>query len=484
MFSKCINETPLTGRFVDDFFPKIIGTRYRDDISFVASLRAFLKDRIGDAEVIFNTNGIGMAASDVKSANPENLFKSIFEYPGDAKNRIQLTYADNVDGAAEAFAAQLDDEAHGFVANYEGYKEAQDLRVFAEKHVNARFYINEEQRSTVIFVVGLDQRRFHFLQTMIPRYLPWFFKGTPLTDLEKRIAISLNNRYATDYEAILQEIRDTIDLRDHMIKAIVGGFEKNSRAQQLENVRNEANATRRRIEENVASYRDLISMLDGINIRMLGLQAMVDSADENSELVDFFTRNKQITPVDASGTHLQFIVKGYLDIFDPDMYAKMASNDRSHLFTDYSIENSKFRLKATRKKFLDAIFGEDAVLKIKCCAFYDVDLRGDVSSSRGYGFPAEFKDFAPNPHLEYHNCLGNHRQFISECLRNGDMLGAVSQCISSARSINIGEGMTVSRFLKFIFGTDKKIIELPDGTSMTPVDALEWLGNQRETPKE
>ena len=136
------------------------------------------------------------------------------------------------------------------------------------------------------------------------------------------------------------------------------------------------------------------------------------------------------------------------------------------------------------KKLLDAIFGDEPVLRVKICAYYDMDVRGDVDSMRRYRFQPNCNDYMPNPHLNHYNCLGNHRRYINDRLTDGDVVGAIEQCIASAKSLNIGEGATMEYFLHDLFQTSRKIIELPDHTSVNPSEALKWLKDQESKQKE
>lgn len=478
MFNKTITQTPLTTELANGFFENIRGDRYRDDVSFVSTLRAFLHERIGDETVDFVYKRITHSADTVQHASANDLFNSIFRRRNNPDFKgIYLVDASADPAGVEAYAAKFDNATHGFVSATPNFRELADLREFTKPHMDARFYIDEEHKCTVVMVLNLNMRSFHLLQAIIPRMLPWHFVEKKFNDFDAKIARSLTQRYATDYEEIMSSLLDGIDLREYAIKNIIGGFESRARTQQLENVKREAEHIRGEIQQNMDRYRSLIERLDHTEINIAGLKAIIASGGGESELLDFFSRNRSIFPVKARDTSLEFIVKTYLDTFDPEMYATMAKNNNSHLFTGYTVGRTEFAHKKDRKIFLDAIFGEDAQLKIKSCSFYCLDMRGDAQSARNYHFPQEYDDFIPNPHLQYHNCLGNHRQFMNEALMRGDMIAAITQCMSSARSVNIGETVTMERFLRDLFNSSKKIIEMPDGSSMTPVEALAWLKN-------
>ena len=476
MFNKMITRTPLTTHITDGFFSNIHGERYRDDVSFVSTLRALLHERIAGDVVNFYYKRVSHDADTICGASAADLFNAIFRRRKNPDFKgIYLVDASSDHLAIDAYAAKLDNEAYGFVKETPNFRELVDLREFVKPHMNARFYIDEANRCTLVFVANLNMRSYHLLQAIIPRLLPWYFTEKKLTEFDTKLLSSLTKRYATDYEAIIASVMDGIDIREYAIKNIVGRFEVKARTQQLENAKNEASRIRSQIRENMETYRSLIDLLDRAEINIAGLKAITASGEGGSELIDFFLHNKSIFPIRAEGVMLEVIIKTYIDTFDPEMYATMAKNAHSHLYHGYTVGKSEFTNVSDRKLLLDAIFGEASTLKIKGCAYYQLDMRGSAESQRGYNFPDGYNDRLPNPHLHHHNCLGNHRQFMNEALQKGDMVTALSQCMSSARSINIGESVTMERFLRDIFATDEKIIEMPDGSSMPPVEALAWL---------
>ena len=238
-----------------------------------------------------------------------------------------------------------------------------------------------------------------------------------------------------------------------------------------------------RIERTMSTYQTLIGQRDDLNVRHAGLQAIINGATENSELMDYVICNRNLIPISTSGMSFSFVVKCYLDSFDPDMYETMARNPQSHLFQGYSAP-AQFRSVEDKRLFLGAIFNEDPKLKVKICAYYQLDARGNSTSYSGYVYPDECRDRMPNPHLQYHNCLGNHQRYINDHILRGDMVRAVEQCVASAKSLNIGEGITARRFFGELMSSRNKVIELPDGTEVNAVDALAWLKAQNATTVE
>ncbi len=68
---------------------------------------------------------------------------------------------------------------------------------------------------------------------------------------------------------------------------------------------------------------------------------------------------------------------------------------------------------------------------------------------------------------------------IRDAMRKHDYVGAVSACIQSANSVNVTESTTCKRMIARLFASDAtRFIQMPDKTTMTPLDAVKWLEEQ------
>ena len=477
MFNKAIGQTSLTSDAANSFF-KIHGDQFDDDRSFIATLRALLHSRSGDDNIRFACTGSNYNRESINGADSNAVFSATVNIARYGINTLILhrLYAEDNSAVLKRF----DDD---FCKEYSNFRELMDLRQFVSKYMNARFYISETTHQTVILVEDLNLRKYHFLQTLIPRYFPWYFSESPVTDEEKALIATLTNRYAIEYERVITEFASRIDFRSYTIRAVLGSYEQNARGEQLRRVEREIADNMARIERTMSTYQTLIGQRDDLNVRHAGLQAIINGATENSELMDYVICNRNLIPISTSGMSFSFVVKCYLDSFDPDMYETMARNPQSHLFQGYSAP-AQFRSVEDKRLFLGAIFNEDPKLKVKICAYYQLDARGNSTSYSGYVYPDECRDRMPNPHLQYHNCLGNHQRYINDHILRGDMVRAVEQCVASAKSLNIGEGITARRFFGELMSSRNKVIELPDGTEVNAVDALAWLKAQNATTVE
>lgn len=478
MFNKALNEMTLSSRMADNMFPNITAAEYNGDTSFAATLRALLIPRIGEGKI-----NLILQQGSFRSFRIDHDFFYNYEYRwiDYAKSDTIVMYNFQVSDKSndQDFFDALDDPENGFIKRNERYTALDAVSKALSSSVNIRAYSNLETRTTIVFVSRLNMRSWHLLQCTIPAIVRWYFTESKITEEEKKLLMSLNNRNSTDYERLIEEFASKFDFRTYMIDHVVTGFEKATRESQLNSMDNNIENIEYEIRSILDRYKGYIEQLDEYKVRRAGLAEMIRTGEGSTELTDYFRSNKQLDPVEVSGSHLKFIVRTYLDNYDPELYETMAKRPGSHLYHDYDTV-PKFENAGVRKKFMDAIFSDDPILRVRMCAYYDLDIRGHVSSYSGYRYPNNCSDFIPNPHLQYHNCLGDHQRYINERLLAGDTIGAIAQCIASAQSMNLGEDVTVKYFFQELFTTKKKVIELPDGTHVSPEEALDWLNEQEK----
>ena len=477
MFSRNLSNITLTNDLAEQAFGNVCGDSYNGDTSFVATLRALLLSRVGTNSVRLFYKSVNLSRSSIERASFDELINYSMRRLG--PDRITVCNLNSVSqGDRQAFLDRFDNAESGFVKIYPDFVELTNIRDFVQSAMNARFYTSEERKSTIIIVENMNIKRWHYIQSFTPRYFKWYFENAPYTEEEKHLLASLTMRSPDEYQRRIEEFANRFDMRAILIQNVIGGFESNARRAQLERIDSEIRDTLNTMRSLMEDYSYQVRSLDEKNLIRSGLQQAIDTAGSSSELVDFFKANKSLEPIRTDGYVLEFIVKTYLDGFDPEMYETMSNREESHIYRGYDIYKEVFRDKANRKKFLDAIFSDDPKLRIKTCAYYRIDMRGTVNSQSRYSYPESCRDMIPNPHLQRHNCLGNHRQFIQERLQESDIVGAIGQCIASAKSVNVGESATFPYFLGELFETNYKVIELPDGSSVSPEEAFKWLLDQ------
>lgn len=486
MFAKVIRTARLCDEAVEEAFGKVSTSIVNGDVSFKATMRALLVGRLNgsgeNATAIVSNIDLRRRSADAMSM--DDILDKVLVGFVPRVNMISVVSIVADDGEGDKFVEKVAG-SDGFVHRNPEYSEMTDLRDFVSKRMNARFFIDKESRSTFIVVSAMNSRRFHYLQSFIPRYLPWLFKDKPLAEDEIALLTSLTSKLSSDYERIIDEFAEKFDVRGIMIKNMVGNYQRRTRERQIDSARSELRSVMSDMNNLLERYADRVRSRDTLNIRIMGLTSAMDQDNDDDELVEYFKCNKGVTPIGIRDSRLTVIVKTYIDSFDPDAFDTLSRRSGSHMYVGYDIGNYAFQEFDDRKLFLKAIFGEDPKLKVKTCAVYYLDVMGSVNTSSHYDYPADCIDYMPNPHINHHACLGNHARYICERLNSGDMVGAIEQCVSSAKSINLLEGASVRPFLEDLFSSRcSKCIELPDGSSVTPEDALAWLKFQSEGESE
>ena len=483
MFNKKIRETPLVRGIANEFF-KIHGDYFNDDRSFMATLRALLHRRSNGADInlsirSFDSYGYGSHTF----TNLAGVFTRISPVPFGA-NTLSIRYLVGPSNDNAAILSLYDNTESGFTKAFPNYHEAKDLQVFVQNRgkLNARFYINEQDKETFIVCEGLTLCNFHLLQSLTPRLFPWLFSELPLDEVEGSLLDALTFRNATEYERILSLLADRIDFREHMIKNVIGDFDKIGRREEMQRTKDQITDYQNQIDNLNRRYHEYLTMLDDLNIRLAGQEMAIEAASDESELIDYFVCNRNLMPVRVRGRQMEFTVKTFFEIFDPEQYNTYIRKTGSCLYTGYDYL-PQFEDIAVRRKMLDAIFSDEPILKVKMCANYIIDLRGEASAHRFYEYGDEFIDYIPNPHIQHFACLGNYRSYINRMIRDGNLIGAIEQCMASAKSLNFAEAHTVRYFLNDVFTSTHRIIRLPDGRDVTPVEALEYL-NSLDAKKE
>jgi hypothetical protein len=95
-----------------------------------------------------------------------------------------------------------------------------------------------------------------------------------------------------------------------------------------------------------------------------------------------------------------------------------------------------------------------------------------LKAIKNYAFPHESKTYFPNPHIQQFGCIGSYAGRFQEYLAKRDYVGAIDQAVVSARNLNFYDSAPISRFAYEFSHTSIKCLEKPDGTLLTPIEAI------------
>lgn len=496
MFTKQINGLTLTNRVADSVFPNITSMNDGNyDKSFLATLRVIMHSRVGEERVQLRVHEPFYYYNDINTVRAVHCIES-FIYGTDFNQESGVISVCSFQGdeRTSTLACQKLDE--GFIDKFPNFTALEDVAKWLSQHgkIDGRVYIDETKHNVAIFAHHLNMKQWHLLQSLIPRYFPWYFVDKPLSEKETALLKSLTNRYAPDYESLVIEFTSQFDFRTSEIRNALKGFETRFEQKALQQVRRELDNNERYTHDLEEQFKTLFKERENLIIREIGLTEKIRRGGdgEDSELLEYFLCNKGLHIVGVNGGCIDFIVTTTLSNYDPDLFdSTIARKGDSFFYREYDTGNRYQNEEFTDdriERLMKAVFSTE-LLKIKVCAAYRLNFdNGEYMGFRGYYFPEDIKaEYTPNQHIQHYACLGNNQPVIRNAMRNRDYVGAVSACCSSATNINMSEANTGTFFMQQILSRNPgKIILMPDGSSMTPIDAVKWLEAQdvKETNNE
>lgn len=462
----------LTSTVASEVFGNIRGSEFNGDATWVATMRALLGERISeDSSVRFRYLRRQSSVYDLSDC--EDIY--LRQTGGLERNHIVLLSHESSADANEEALKKYDEimPTHGFVSQA-------DLREYLyRRKISGRVFVNETDRITLIVTAGvMNFPTYHLLQALMVRYLPWFFKDdNKPTEQDKELIRALTSNYSADYEAAIEKAALKFDFRSHQIRTIIGGFERNTLQVRRNALQRDCENLKYEYERAMANYNEFLRQYLEKELMMTGIEAKIASGDTSKELVDFFIANKCLVPIEITNRGFSFVVNTYLTNFDPTAMKKIGENRYSYLYENNPVES--FATFEDRKLLLDNLFCRNAKMKLRMCAYFNIEDNG-IHTSTGYPFPSESNTYMPNPHLHRHACFGNNLPHINGRLREHDYVGAVIQCIGTAGSVNLTEGASTRPMCQWLFNeyAERPCIELSDGRVLSPVQTLEWIKSQ------
>jgi hypothetical protein len=470
MFTKSIYSTTLTGETADKLFSNITDS-HTPDSSFLASLRALLFKRMQEdrpVRLIFRSINFTETEVSMLSATQAMgyFIPEIVRHPITSEHNIIIIHTTN-QGAGRKMLEIIRANAGVGKRHMNNYTLQEDLRVFYARKLNALFYYSEADCNTVIFTDKLEQKHFHALQMMIPKYLPSLFKASPLTEQETALLKSLGNKSATDYERLIEEFAKDIDIRSEIIRTKLAGFETAFERIRLDEIKSEISKDEYEYENHLSIMRSLSTRIQERKYTLAGLECAIAEHTGDSELMEYFMCNKNLSIINVSGTTIEFVAHGYADVYDQEAFDKYVQNHNGYL---YSRLNSAIT-KAQMERLYKAIFQESR-LKLRICAAYTADMKTGLKAVKMYMFPPESGSYLPNPHIQNHGCIGSYAMRFQEYMRKRDYVGAIDQAVVSARNLNFHDSTVMSRFANELSNSSRSCIETQDGTLLMPFEAV------------
>lgn len=484
MFKQSISNTALTSAAANSFFPNITGESFGSDNTFLATLRALVAPRLPEGEKVSVSFGYSDHPASIIGETPaERMVEMICSSWYPASGQIYIHNIGN--RTQENNVANFELLKTKFTEVYTGFHQLDKVTDFFRKSFNVICFINPDTKSSVLFVESLDVRKLHYLQVGILAIMPWYFKPeNGVTDDEMALITSLRERTSDNYLSCIEKIASQYDFESGRIKELLKGFEIRYEKLEVDRVKRNIASIDNSINALNQQFADYHKQRVDACIRLLGLETKIAQGEEGeSEIMEYFLCNRRLYLESVSNTEMYFAVKDYLTYYDEEAVKKYVTNKRSYLY-DYCGTGSGQIKKEQLEKLLRAIF-IDEVLKMKFCAAYRFNLTGSVHTQSQHHFNdygAVFAEYMPNPHIDRYNCMGGYERKINDYLVKRDYIGALEQCIASAKSLNFHDSAVMSEFVRQLCSTGGKntrCIELPDGKVVNPFDAIKWLEAQK-----
>lgn len=483
MFRKVIKTTPLTTEVANNFFQRIGGNAFYDDITFVATLRALVAPRMKEDEqvsVVFNQTNY--TADQLAHYDDSRAVRAVSNLNTSAQGEIRIH---NFTNTHENNHAWMELMQRAFESVYPGWHMLDKVTAFFKKQFYVLCFVNPETKSVMIFTDSMDICKMHYLQCGIFAFLPWYFNPEEaLGEIEMALIYSLRETSSQKYEDCLARIADKYDFKAMKIRQLLAGFETKYEQRECTRITNE-------IAQLIECIEDLNSQIGGClkekrdyeNL-LRGLETKLAQDTGDSEMMEYFLCNDRLVLESVTSTTMVFGVKDYLTYFDEDMAKAVIDNKASYIYRPRGQARNNYIPEEDMERLMTAIF-IDQKLRLKMCAAYELRLNGNVRAIGEYDYGSDYSDCTPNTHIDRYRCLGSYSTQINKFLQKNDYIGAIEQCVASCKSLNLGDSAVMQEFMSRIYGCSDyevniRCIELPDGRVVHPKEAIEYLKQEEQ----
>lgn len=482
MFKAIINSTPFTSDVANDFFQNITGDGYNGDVSFVATLRALVAPRMKEEEKLYvGFTSSNYTASQIGSDSAKRMVKNICNLDYMDEGSIYIHNFNNRN--QEDNIANLELMKSTFCEVYKDWVRIENVTLFFKKTFYVLCFVNPSTRQVVIFTDSLDVRKYHYLQCAVLAFLPWYFNPDEgVSEQEMELIKALREKTATAYEDCLTKMASQYDFKQAKIRKLLAGFETRYERIECDRMRHNIEHCIENIDdlnERIAEY--LRSKRD-YEVRLLGLETRIAAGAGESELMDYFLSNDKLHLESVTDTTMIFIAKDYLTFFDEEVAMSVIDNRDSYIYKPNGRRCNNYIQEDDMEMFMTAVV--DGKVKIRFCAAYKFTFGERVAALSHYQYGSDFRDCTPNPHIDQYHCMGNYERTINTLVRDNNYIMALEQSIASCKSLNFGDSPVMQEFMSRLYGLNNnanvRCVELPDGSVVTPKEAIEYLKTEAE----
>lgn len=467
------SQMRLASDIANEFFPNINGDSYRDDASWLATMRALLPSRLGkDASAQIRYFQKESKSHKSRAARVTYYLEGV---DLTAPNTISVI---NVQKTTEEMDKVVDAFTHLGIADHNFAQAIYDRYAAQEPKGYVLMYINDEIANTVIITTGMSMHTWHALSAFMRHYFRKAFAEQPATEKEMELmkalaSVSRDDNSTDTYLRLIEEFAEPYDFRSAQIRQALGKFTtraKEARRKSVERTIQNANDTIRNYHEELGKQ---LAIREKAQWELAGLTIGDGEDTASKELMNYFLNNRQLVFTSANGDNFNYWVKTYLTYWDDRMAESYIKTHNGYLYEgarSFDLNIDKF------EKMLRAIF-IDRTIRVRMTAAYRFTFSGsniNLDINSGDTQPTELKGYMLNPHPMYNNCWGTASRNLSEALSAGDYAGAVGVTTYAASELNIAD-VSTKQFSYWLAQSEWDCIELPDGTRMTCRQYLDTL---------
>lgn len=483
MFKEEVLSTALTTQAADSALNNIPGIVYRSDVSFTATLRAILYGRMEDGKY-FNS---GLTSRGVSSSWSDYSVREICEsqigyYFNESENAMFIV---DLRGTADDVEKVLSKLSKNFEATYAGYSEMKDISALITKSFKSgvRVFVNAEKKVTVIFIHGLNMQKWHCLQAMLIATMPWYAAVKSVKDdpLLSNILMALYDpahKEPGPYIEAVEKFAEQFDFEEQRLRNLLKDFDGKADLRKESSLQNSISSLYNSVDSYWRSAQECLDQIREQELVLSGVRERIAAKEYGTETLNYFLAHKNVDLVNLDDRSMEIIVRTYVTNVDRGGFKTTIKNRHSVIYNNI---DSRFAADDVEKLMTEVFVSKKPRVKLRNCAAFIIpvaNVRGDYSGygRQGYMYPENCSNWLPNQHIQEYGCMPNYTMQITTCLKDGNMLAAIENCVAAAANLNYGDSTVMSKTIKKLFGRSKaSYFELSDGRVVDAAEAIEWL---------
>lgn len=394
-----------------------------------------------------------------------SLDSILYESGGDRHAlKIHTTSIDDINGCLDAYTQN-------------GFSEEKDLSRAVSGKTARIHLLRSGSNACVALVQTTNTRSFRMraykIIAFLPRLFPEIFREKELSETETTMLSAAFNGDLDGVEEILEKLYKDADLDRERNRQALRELVTYRLHADLRRARDSVSNAEHSAEHHLRNYMEQSNLALENRILIEGLEKRILSKADDADSILDFLKTVKTAAISVDGNILNIDVTGPLTNFDPDAYRVLRDKPYAHIQEHIKGDREDALL------FFDALFLEESI-KINMGARYSIEPQYGVRG-RTRSMP---QTAIPNPHIQYHSCLGQYRGDMQSALAKADFIGVINLCIASGLSLNIPESPTCGRFISDVTKGSQKAVLLPDGESVTYKQAVAWLKQQKGITEE